>query len=59
MYDYGEEESNKDDEVGCYYIWDNIERFWVINMGYDSGSITIYTQKEDVVEVIYQWSVDW
>ena len=59
MYDYGEEESNKDDEVGSYYVWDNMGRFWIIAMGYDSGSITIYTQKEDIIEVIYQWSVDW
>lgn len=51
MYDYGEEESNKDDEVGSYYVWDN--------MGYDSGSITIYTQTKDYIEVIHQWSVDW
>ena len=59
MYDYGEEESNKDDEVGSYYVWDNRGRFWIINMGYDSGSITIYTQAKDYIEVIYQWSVDW
>lgn len=59
LYDYGEEESNKDDEVGIYYIWDIEGRFWIIGMGYDSGSITIYTQKEDIIEVIYQWSVDW
>lgn len=59
MYDYGEEESNKDDEVGSYYVWDNMGRFWVINMGYDSGSITIYTQTKDYIEVIHQWSVDW
>lgn len=59
IYDYGEAESNKDDEVGSYYIWDNVGRFWVISMGYDGGSMTIFTQKSDMVEVIYQWSVDW
>lgn len=59
LYDYGEAESNKDDEVGSYYIWDTKGRFWVIAMGYDSGSITIYTQSKDYIEVIYQWSVDW
>lgn len=59
IYDYGGIESNKDDEVGSYYIWDNVGRFWVISMGYDGGSMTIFTQKSDMVEVIYQWSVDW
>lgn len=59
MYDYGEKESSKDDEVGSYYVWDNMGRLWVINMGYDSGSITIYTQTKDYIEVIHQWSVDW
>lgn len=58
LYDYGEE-SNKVDEVGIYYIWDTKDRFWVIGMGYDSGSITIYTQTKDYIEVIHQWSVDW
>lgn len=59
IYDYGEEESNKDDEVGSYYIWDNVGRFWIINIGYDSGSITIFTQKNDMVEVIDQWNMHW
>lgn len=59
LYDYGKIKSNKEDEVGTYYIWDRQGRFWVINMGYDSGSITIYTQTKDYIEVIYQWSVDW
>ncbi|RDU61624.1 hypothetical protein CQA53_09890 [Helicobacter didelphidarum] len=58
IYDYGKEASNRDDEVGNYYIWDK-GRLWIIGMGYDSGSISIYQQKGDIVEVIYQWSVDW
>ena len=59
MYDYGEEESNKDDEVGSYYVWDNMGRFWVINMGYDSGSITIYTQptQKDKIDFAHQTKV--
>lgn len=59
LYDYGESESNKDDEVGTYYIHDIKGKFWVIGMGYDSGSITIYRQTKDYIEVIYQWSIDW
>lgn len=59
LYDYGESESNKDDEVGIYYIHDIKGKFWVIGMGYDSGSITIYRQTKDYIEVIYQWSIDW
>lgn len=59
LYDYSKAYSNKDDGVGSYYIWDNERRLWVINMGYDSGSIEIYTQTDKYVEVIYQWGVDW
>ncbi|TKX29416.1 hypothetical protein CQA38_04870 [Campylobacter sp. MIT 12-5580] len=59
LYDYGEDKSNKEDEVGLYYIFDKEGRFWVIAMGYDSGSISIYKQEKEYIEVIYQWSVDW
>lgn len=58
IYDYGETESNIDDGVGNYYIWDN-GKIWIIKMGYDGGSITIYQQKSMMVEIIYQWSLEW
>ena len=34
-------------------------RFWVINMGYDSGSITIYTQttQKDKIDFAHQTKV--
>ena len=45
----------KDDGVSIYYIWEN-GRLWISSSGHNGGSVTIFTQKGDFVEVIYRWS---
>lgn len=55
-YIYCCDEGLKEDGVGTWYIWDN-GRLWVGGSGYDSGDVAIFTQKGEIVEVIYRWSI--
>lgn len=59
IYDYGEDEGSKEDEVGTYYVWDKQGRLWIIGRGYDSMSVTIYAQVKDHIEVIEESRMFW
>lgn len=58
-YDYGNDEGLKGDGVGEWYLWDDDGRLWLVGKGYDSGSVAIFTQKGEFVEVIYRWNIFW
>lgn len=58
-YDYGNDEGLKGDGVGTWYLWDDEGQLWLVGRGYDSGSVAIFTQKGEFVEIIYRWNMFW
>lgn len=58
-YDYSNDGSLKADGVGEWYLWDDKGGLWLVGRGYDSGSVAIFTQKGEFIEVIYQWNMFW
>lgn len=58
-YDYSNDGSLKWDGVGEWYLWDDKGGLWLVGRGYDSGSVAIFTQKGEFIEVIYRWNIFW